>query len=292
MELQTPEKRRITLILAIVAALTLVNTVAVILLSLPYFGSEDDDPASVAETLPDTFEPTEEPEETLPPPDPNPYDALDFQYENNFLKLIDGVSVTGIDVSSWQYDIDWEQVAAAGVEFAMIRIGYRGYEKGTILPDKYAKANLEGAAAAGLDIGVYFFSQAVTPQEAEEEAYYVLGIIEDYEITMPVVYDWEHVSAENARTKDMDRDTLTRCAKAFLETIDTSGYTAMLYFNKTQSRKLLDLAQLKDYEFWLASYTDRMDFPYEVRMWQYTNKGSVPGIETECDINIYFPNVG
>ena len=108
-------------------------------------------------TLPTSQEkPEETTEATLPPPEANPYGELDFQYDGRFLKLIHGESIAGIDVSSWQYDIDWEAVADAGAEFAMIRIGYRGSETGKLNPDKYAQANLEGAAAAGLDIGVYF----------------------------------------------------------------------------------------------------------------------------------------
>ena len=176
----------------------------------------------------------------------------------------------------------------------MIRLGYRGYELGGLSVDSYATANLDGAIAAGLDVGVYFFSQAITPEEAEEEAYFVLEHLEPYKdyITMPVVFDWEHVSNANARTANMrDPDMLTDCTLAFLQTIEASGYRTMVYFNRTQSWKYLNLEELKDYEFWLAAYTQRMDFPYKVKMWQYTNKGTVPGIAGECDVNVYFPDL-
>lgn len=291
---QTSTKKLRRVLLA-VAAVMLVVTGGLILLSMPYWGAEDD-PALQIASEPETEAPeipTEDPTEpTLPPPPPNPYGDLDFQYDGRFLKLIEGESIAGIDVSRWQYDIDWEAVADAGAEFAIIRIGYRGSESGKINADKYAQANLEGAAAAGLDIGVYFFSQALTREEAEEEAYYVLDIIKDHDITMPVVFDWERVRDEKSRSQNMDRRTLTDCAKTFLETVEMAGYNAMVYFNAHQSRNLYYLAELKQYDFWLASYTDRMDFPYKVDMWQYTDTGKIPGIETDCDFNVYFPSYG
>ena len=198
--------------------------------------------------------------------------------------------MVGIDVSSWQYEIDWQAVADAGTEFAMIRIGYRGSESGKLNADKYAQANLSGAAEAGLKIGVYFFSQALSREEAEEEARYVLDVIQDLDITMPVVFDWEKVEGANSRSMDMDRRTLTDCALAFLKVIEDAGYNAMVYFNPHQSRNLFYLSELKQYDFWLANYTDRMDFPYKVKMWQYTESGIIPGIDTPCDFNIYFPD--
>lgn len=251
------------------------------------------DPPTEAPTDPPTEPPTE-PTPTLPPPEENPYGNMDFQYEGRYLKLRGGRSLIGIDVSHWQNEIDWEQVRDSGVDFAMIRLGYRGYEQGALGMDAYAIANLDGAVAAGLQVGVYFFSQALTPEEAEEEAYYVVEALEDYRefITMPVVFDWEHVSSANARTANMrDPDILTDCTLAFLQTIEAAGYRPMVYFNRTQSWKYLNLEEVKDYEFWLAAYTQRMNFPYKIKMWQYTNKGNVPGVVGECDINIYFPDL-
>lgn len=294
MENEKKTGNRLTLILAILALVMAVVTIGMVIACVPYFG-EEEDPARLATDPPPpppTTLPPEETEPTLPPPDPNPYGALDFQYDkNNYLKLIDGESVTGIDVSRYQYDIDFEAVKESGVDFVIIRLAYRGYESGRIVYDKYAHANLEKAAEAGLDIGVYFFSQAITPEEAEEEAYFVLDAIKDYNITMPVVYDWESVSDPNARTANMDRETLTKCCKAFLETVDAAGYRAMVYFNRRQAKYHMDISALKDYEFWLAAYTDRMDFPYKIHMWQYTNTGRVPGIIGDVDINVYFPDV-
>lgn len=280
---------RATVILGVIALILALAAAVLTVVCLPYFS---EDPATIAadpaEPPPTRLPP--EPEPTLPPPDPNPYGSLDFQYdENNYLKLMEGDSVTGIDVSSYQGKIDFEAVKASGVDFVIIRLAYRGYETGRIVFDKMAFDNLEGAAAAGLDIGVYFFSQAITPEEAEEEAYFVLEAIKDYDLTMPIVYDWESVSDPDARTADMDRETLTKCCKAFLETVHGAGYRAMLYFNRRQAQYHMDISFLKDYEFWLAAYTDRMEFPYKINMWQYTNTGRVPGIEGDVDINVYFP---
>lgn len=289
------DKGRKTTLLLITAVLVLAAVLGVLVVCcLPYWGdaAEPTVPVTDAPTDPPTDPPTEaptEPEPTLPPPEENPYGPLDFQFKGFYLKLIEGDSVTGIDVSSHQKEVDWVQVKESGVDFAIIRIGYRGYESGKIAEDPYAKANLEGAAAAGLDIGVYFFSQALTPEEAEEEAYWVLDYIKDYELSMPVVYDWEKVSDADARTNNMDKRTLTDCSKTFLETIEAAGYWPMLYFNRNQAKYLLYLSELKEYDFWLAAYTDRMTYPYKVRMWQYTNTGRVPGIEGDCDINIFFP---
>ena len=280
----------LTAVLIVIALALAAVLIAVTVMGLPEI-AEEILPATEVPTEPPTEAPTEEP--TLPPPEENPFDRLDFQYEGNYLKLREGESIIGIDVSHWQKLVDWEQVKASGVEFAMIRLGYRGYEQGGLNVDSYATANIDGAIAAGMDVGVYFFSQAITPEEAEEEAYFVIEHLEPYRehITMPVVFDWEHVSSASARTADMrDPDVLTDCTLAFLQTIEAAGYRPMVYFNRTQSWKYLNLEEVKEYEFWLAAYTQRMEFPYKIKMWQYTSTGRVPGVDGDCDINIYFPD--
>ena len=232
---------------------------------------EDTSPASVLHLLPE-----------------NPYDKFDFQYDGWFLKSTAVDCLSGIDVSSYQGDIDWHQVAAAGVDFAIIRLGYRGYESGKLVEDKFARQNLEGAAEAGIQIGVYFFSQALNVEEAREEAQFVLDMIDPYEVAMPVVFDWEHVNNESARSNGMDPYVATDCAKAFLEVIDEAGYWPMMYFNSFQARKLFYLDQLMEYDFWLALYSDRMTFPYKVDMWQYTCTGTIPGVYGNVDVNVLF----
>lgn len=227
---------------------------------------------------------------TLPPPETNPYSAADFTYEGERLTCLTGEAVAGIDVSTFQGDIDWDAVAADGIEFAMVRVGYRGIGDGLIDEDVKARANIEGALAAGLDVGVYFFSQAITPQEAAREAAFVISYIEPYDITMPVVFDWEHVDNPKARTSGIyDRELLTECALTFAQMVETAGYEPMIYFNSYQSRELLDLQRLKDYRFWLALYDSPMNFPWQIDMWQYSDHGTVAGIRGNVDLNLYFP---
>ena len=232
---------------------------------------EDTSPASVLHLLPE-----------------NPYGQFDFQYDGWFLKSTVVDCLSGIDVSAYQGEIDWAKVKESGVDFAIVRLGYRGYESGKITEDKFAKANLEGASAAGVQLGVYFFSQALNVEEAREEAQYVLDVIKDYDVTMPVVFDWEHVNNETARTNGMDPYVATDCAKAFLEVIEEAGYWPMMYFNSFQARKLFYLDKLMKYDFWLALYSDRMTFPYKVDMWQYTCTGTIPGVYGNVDVNVLF----
>lgn len=233
----------------------------------------------------------EEPAEpTLPPPETNPYSAADFTYEGERLTCLTGEALTGIDVSTFQGDIDWAAVAADGIDFAMVRVGFRTYLDGKLVEDVRARANIEGALAAGLDVGVYFFSQALTPQEAAREAAFVISFIEDYDITMPVVFDWEHVESGEARTSGLlDQALLTECALTFAQMVETAGYEPMIYFNSYQSRELLDLRVLKDYAFWLALYDAPLTFPWQIRMWQYSDRGTVAGINANVDLNLYFP---
>lgn len=229
------------------------------------------------------------PEVTEPPTvAANPYTAEDFTYDGDYLTCTAGTSVLGIDISSHQGDIDWAAVKEAGVEFVMIRLGYRGSREGMLYTDQRAQENYDGAKAAGLKVGAYFFSQAVSLEEAEEEAALALSIAEGWALDMPLVYDWEY-AGEEARTANMDARQVTDCTKAFCEAVENAGFDAMIYFNVSQSRYLLYLEELTAYPFWLAMYTDEMDFEYQVHMWQYTCTGTVPGIETDVDINLWLP---
>ncbi|MBQ8296825.1 MAG: glycoside hydrolase family 25 protein [Ruminococcus sp.] len=197
-------------------------------------------------------------------------------------------SIPGIDVSVYQGDIDWQQVKAAGIEFAMIRVGYRTYGGGEIkFDDNFAK-NLEGANAAGIKTGVYFFSQAVTVEEAVEEADAVIDAIAPYDITYPVVYDWELIYDDKARTDDMPVDVLTDCCIAFCERVESVGYTPMIYQNKKTTLFKLDLPRLQEYDFWLAEYNPEPTYYYDYQMWQYTQSGRIPGISGDVDLNISF----
>ena len=276
-------KNRTTLALAVIA-LALLLVLIFLILRLPEPEAPTEPPTQAA-TGP-TAAPTEPP--TEPPRFVNAYGPEDFVMEDGYLRLDFGPYIRGIDVSAHQGEIDWTLVAESGVEFAMIRLGYRGYGTGKILEDPYFRANLEGAAAAGLDVGVYFFSQAISVAEALEEAEFVLTVLDGAELTMPVVYDWEYID-EEARTAQVDRRTLTDCSLAFLQAVEAAGYEPMLYYNTHQVRELLHLKELEHYDSWLALYSEEMTFPYRIRMWQYTCTGTVPGIEGNVDIDLYFP---
>lgn len=219
----------------------------------------------------------------------NTYESDGF-YEEDGIRFYEAEGVTGIagiDVSAFQPSIDWEQVKTAGIEFAMIRLGYRGYSTGKLDLDDCFLGHMGGALDAGLDVGVYFFSQALTPDEAVEEAEYVITWLEGYDITYPVVFDWEEVEGP-ARTDNMNMLNLTSCAEAFCKTIEDAGYEAAVYFNQAYGYEQLNLVSIRDYAFWLAEYAPTPTFAYDFSMWQYTNEGTVPGIEGPVDLNIYF----
>lgn len=197
-------------------------------------------------------------------------------------------SIAGIDVSEHQGEIDWNAVKEAGIEFAIIRIGYRTYGGGDITLDKTFEQNLINADAAGIKTGVYFFSQAVNPEEAIEEADAVIDAIRPYNITYPVIFDWELISGDSARTDTITVDDLADSCISFCERVKSAGYTPMIYQNKNTTMFKLDLPKLKDYDFWLAEYGDEPTYYYDYQMWQYSSTGKVPGINGDVDMNICF----
>lgn len=235
------------------------------------------------------FHTVESEERTVPV---NPYTADDFYQEDGFIKCsASEVSKVGIDVSVFQGEIDWARVKAAGVEFAIIRVGYRGYGDGEIYEDSNYYANIEGALDAGLQVGVYFYSQAVNTDEAREEAQFVLNHLGGYDITYPVVFDWED-AGQQSRGTELDQQTLTDCTIAFCDVIETYGYKPCVYFNQTFGYQKLNLGKLTDYEFWLAEYNDVQTFGYDVQMWQYSSTGVVDGINTIVDLNLSYQDYG
>ena len=196
----------------------------------------------------------------------------------------------GVDVSEHQHEIDWAQVAASGVDYAYVRLGYRGYTEGGLFEDPYFRANVEGALANGLQVSVYFFSQAISVQEAIEEAEFVLERIKDYNITLPVVYDWEKINGETAaRTDNLDFSILNDCAVAFCDTMKNAGYAPAIYFNRHLGYYGYDLSRMTDYDFWFALPESPFpNFYYAVDMWQYSFTEQVPGIAEPTDMNLMF----
>ena len=196
----------------------------------------------------------------------------------------------GIDVSEFQgEDIDWKQVRESGIEFVIIRLGYRAYgETGELVLDDMFDRNMQGALDAGLDVGVYFFSQAITPGEAVEEAEFVLEHVRGYEIDGPIVYDTEEIKGDTARTDNNTRQEFTNYCKVFCDTIEQAGYDPMIYANMKWMAFTLDMEQLADYDFWYADYHDVPQCPYEYEIWQYSETGAVPGINANVDLNVWF----
>lgn len=214
--------------------------------------------------------------------------------QNSFIKTGEFITYTGvepttvgIDVSDHQLDIDWETVAGEGIDFAVIRVGYRGYTEGSLNMDTRFEQNIQGALDNGIDVGVYFFSQAITVEEAIEEAELVLEAIEAYDIRYPVVFDWEEILSD-ARTDHMTPELLTECTIAFCDLVEEAGYTAGVYFNQTYGYNHFNLLDLEDYVLWLAQYSTAPDFYYHFDMWQYTATGTLAGIETPVDLNMSF----
>ena len=197
-------------------------------------------------------------------------------------------SAVGIDVSFCQEDIDWEQVKASGIEFAFIRCGCRTYGSGKLTEDTHFRQNMEGAQAAGMDVGVYFFSQAITAAEAKEEAEFVLSLVDGYDFTYPIAFDWEFVDSVNARTNGLSEEMLTSCTTVFCNTIRNAGYTPIIYQNAGTALSNLDLTKLTDYDLWLADHNSYSSYYYDYRIWQYCSDGRVPGISGDVDINICF----
>ena len=228
----------------------------------------------------------------LPGVEANTMTADDFSDQSGHPTYTgDGYQVLrGVDVSEHQHEIDWAQVAASGVDYAYVRLGSRGYTEGGLFEDPYFRKNVEGALANGLQVSVYFFSQAITVQEAIEEAEFVLERIKDYNITLPVVFDWEKINGEMAaRTDTLDFNILNDCAVAFCDTVKNAGYAPAIYFNRHLGYYGYDLSRMTDYAFWFALPESSFpNFYYAVDMWQYSFTEQVPGISEPTDMNLMF----
>lgn len=191
----------------------------------------------------------------------------------------------GIDVSEHQGSINWEKTAEY-IDFAIVRIGYRGYTSGGMVMDPYYTANMDGASKNNVPVGVYFYSQATTYEEGVEEAQFVLSHLGEYSLSYPIVLDREDPMADDARTNNLSAEQHTQAALGFLETIKAAGYQAMMYTNRMYYALYLDLEQIYQYPIWYAQYADEPDWPHEFSIWQYTESGEVPGISGPVDLNL------
>lgn len=222
----------------------------------------------------------------------NTYDAANLQKLENgeyqYLQNGEVISHKGIDVSKFQGKIDWKKVADNGVEFAIIRVGLRGYGSGKLVEDEYFEDNIKGALSAGIKVGVYIYSQALDETELLEEANFVLEKIAPYKIECPVVYDVEKVANADGRMNNLTVEERTQLTKLFCDTIQAAGYKPMIYHNMEMGVLMVNLEELADYDKWFAYYKDDFYYPYEYKMWQYSEKGHVDGVDGEVDLNISF----
>ncbi len=198
-------------------------------------------------------------------------------------------TMRGVDVSEHQQEIDWS-LAAQAVDYAYIRVGYRGYgDEGNLVEDPYFETNMAGALNNGLLVGVYMFSQAVTVAEALEEANFVIDRLRGYKVSLPVIYDWEKIEGGGARTDELAGTvTLTDCAVAFCQTLKNAGYDAGIYFNRYIGYYGFDLSRLTDYKFWVAVPGQFPDFCCACDTRRYTFEAAAPGIATPADMNLMF----
>ena len=230
------------------------------------------------------------------------------QYDDSGFIYVDGIrqyeddsytSAAGIDVSRYQGEVDFDKVRDSGFDFVFIRIGFRGYGKnGSIQKDKEFDRNIEEAADAGLDVGVYFFSQAINEDEALEEADFVFRTLNEFKEKhddrdvniLGIVYDPESILDHEARTDDVTAEQFTLNTIAFLDAVRSEGYEPILYCNMLWEAFMLEMDKIYDrgYEIWYADYEEFPQTPYEFVYWQYTNEGRVPGVKGNADVNIHF----
>lgn len=193
----------------------------------------------------------------------------------------------GIDVSKWNGDIDWQKVKKAGVDYAIIRLGYRGASTGALVQDPYFEANVKGAAEAGVPIGVYFFTQAVNAMEAVEEASMVLSLCKNISLQYPIFIDTEGAGG-NGRADSLDTETRTQVCETFCKTITNAGYKSGVYAARNWLNNNLKADRLKDFVIWLAEYRDKPLYQGTYHMWQYSSNGSIDGISGRVDLNLSY----
>lgn len=218
--------------------------------------------------------------------------ALEYEGGKDIKRLAD--AKFGIDVSKWNKEINWEQLRKEGVEFAIIRVGYRGSSTGSLVVDPYFEQNIKGALDNGIDVGVYFFTQAIDEREAVEEASIVLSLIKGYHVTYPVFIDSEGAGG-NGRADNLDVPTRSKVCQAFCETIRSGGYTAGVYASKNWLNNRLDITKFSgDNVIWLAEYRNEDEPTYggTYGLWQYTSSGRLNGIEGRVDFNLCFWDFG
>ena len=220
------------------------------------------------------------------------YNPDNFRIDDGFMAYFDDdgnkISHLGCDLSYHNKYVNWDELAASGCEFVMLRCGYRGYSEGGLAKDEKFDLYASEAQRVGLKLGVYFFTQAVTVEEAEEEAKYVLDLIENYNISYPVAFDTEYIDDDSARTNTVEISDELRSdiCRAFCEKIREKGYYPMIYASENWMRRYLELESLREYDFWAPQYLEENDFLFDFTMWQYTDCGSIQGVKGDVDLDI------
>lgn len=221
----------------------------------------------------------------------NTYDYTNLQMKADKMSYYDNgrnVSYLGLDLSKYNGDVDFEALKSEGIDFVMIRLGSRGYGSGQITLDEKFEENITKAIGAGLEVGVYFFSQAITAEEAVEESNFIVQTLANYKITYPIAFDMEYVQNDKARIEALSRDEKTAVAKAFLQNTKVAGYQPMIYGTKEWLIREIDLTKLTEYDIWLSQQKDIPDYPYKFQMWQYSLKGKIGGVSGDVGLNISF----
>ncbi len=221
----------------------------------------------------------------------NKYDLSKLTYQKPFMNYYeDGklVSKCGVDISANQGDVDFGKLKSAGCDFVMLKVGARGYSSGNIVSDENFQDNLKAAKKAGLDIGVYFCSQAVSKAEAREEADELLDAISGSSVKYPVAFVMETVDDDMARIEALDMADRTQVAKAFMDRVEDAGYKPMIYGDKEWLLTMVDMENLQDYDVWFAQDSDEPEYPYEFGMWQYDSDASIKGISGDATMIMSF----
>lgn len=219
------------------------------------------------------------------------YDFTKLVCQSDLMKYYENgrqVSYVGVDISKAEGYVDFNKLKKAGVDFVMLRVGARGYSSGQLVIDEYFSDNIKRASDAKLEIGLYFFSQAITEAEAIEEALVVLQQLEGYTVRYPIAFDMEYVDNDTSRVESLSRADKTTVAKAFLDTIRMGGYEPMIYGDKYWLIKQIDLSKMTEYDVWLSQQEDIPDYPYRFSMWQYNRQASIDGISGSASLNISF----
>ncbi|MBE5876367.1 MAG: hypothetical protein E7290_05725 [Lachnospiraceae bacterium] len=225
----------------------------------------------------------------------NSYAKSRFVYDEPQMKYYESgkqISTFGVDISSKCGVVDFKKLKKAGCDFVMLKIGGRGYATGELIADDSFHTYMSGATSAGLDVGVYFYSQAVSKTEVKEELTLLTAQLKEYNITYPVVYMLEAVNGDIARTDGLDVATRTELAAYFMKEVKAAGYTPMLYGNKESLVTKYDMEELQKYDIWLAQSGESPDYPYAFDMWQYSTAGEIKGIEGEAHLNICMKDYG